>query len=105
MCGISIAIVELFSTIVQIGMPQRTAVSKSSPVMPNAASPMKLTQNLSGAATFAPIVKPEPGAELVRLAPAQITARPRRAIERQQLLARAAGIVRDDRVRPDPPRA
>ena len=54
-----------------IGMPQRTAVSKSSPVMPNAASPMKLTQNLSGAATFAPIVKPEPGAELVRLAPAR----------------------------------
>ena len=60
MCGISIAIVELFSTIVQIGTPHRTAVSKSSPVMPNAASPMKFTQNLSGAATFAPIVNPNP---------------------------------------------
>ena len=60
MCGISIAIVLLFSTIVRIGMPARTAVSKSSPTMPNAASPMKFTQNLSGAATFAPIVSPSP---------------------------------------------
>src|SRR5207253_2969772 len=33
-----------------MGMPQRTAVSKSRPVMPKAASPMKFTQNLSRAA-------------------------------------------------------
>ena len=42
--------------------------------------------------------EPEPGAELVRLAPAEIAARPGRAIERIELLARAAGIVRDDRL-------
>src|SRR5437899_1745705 len=50
----SIAMAELLSTIVVIGMEQRTAVSKSSPVMPNAASPMKFTQNLSGAAQQVP---------------------------------------------------
>src|SRR5579883_1805220 len=36
--------------------------------------------------------KAEPGAELVRLAPAEIAARPGRAIERMELLARAARI-------------
>jgi len=40
--------------------------------------------------------QPEPGAELVRLAPADIAARPGRPVERVQLLARAAGIVGDD---------
>ena len=67
--------------------------------MPNAASPMKLTQNLSGAATLAPMARPETGAELVRLAPAQITARRGGAVERQQLIARAAGVVGHDRSR------
>src|SRR5262245_52079308 len=43
-----------------MGIPQRTAVSKSRPVMPNAASPMKFAQNLSGAATLAPMIKPSP---------------------------------------------
>ena len=43
-----------------MGMPQRTAVSKSSPVIPNAASPMKFTQNLSGAASLAPMIRPRP---------------------------------------------
>ena len=57
---VSIAIVELLRTTVQMGVPERTAVSKSSPVMPKAASPMKLTQNLSGAATLAPMVRPSP---------------------------------------------
>jgi len=37
-----------------------TAVSRSSPVMPNAASPMKFTQNLSGAAALAPMIRPSP---------------------------------------------
>jgi len=41
-------------------MLQRTAVSKSSPVMPNAASPMKFTQNFSGAASLAPMMSPSP---------------------------------------------
>jgi len=56
----SIAMAELLRTIVVMGMPQRTAVSKSSPVMPNAASPMKFTQNLSGAASLAPMIRPSP---------------------------------------------
>src|SRR2546422_6715630 len=51
---------ELLRTTVVIGMPHRTAVSKSSPVMPNAASPMKFTQNLSGAASLAPMIRPRP---------------------------------------------
>ena len=54
------AMAELLSTTVRMGMPQRTAVSKSSPVMPKAASPMKLTQNLSGAASLAPMIRPSP---------------------------------------------
>ncbi|MYB84264.1 MAG: hypothetical protein F4X54_05925 [Chloroflexi bacterium] len=57
---VSMAIVELFDTIVMIGMPLRTAVSKSRPVMPNAASPIQLMQTLSGSASFAPIAKPSP---------------------------------------------
>ena len=40
----------------------------------------------------------EPGAELVRLAPADIAARPGRPVERVQLLARAARIMSDDRL-------
>ena len=40
------AMVELFSTTVRIGIPLRTAVSKSSPVIPKAASPMKFKTNL-----------------------------------------------------------
>ena len=60
MCRVSIAMLELLNTMVRIGTPQRTAVSKSSPVMPNAASPMMLTQNLSGAAIFAPMFSPSP---------------------------------------------
>jgi hypothetical protein len=42
--------------------------------------------------------EPKPGAELVRLAPAEIAARPGRAVERIELLARAARIMRDDRL-------
>ena len=50
----------VLSTTVQMGRFSRTAVSKSSPVMPKAASPMKFTQNLSGAASFAPMARPSP---------------------------------------------
>ena len=52
--------VEFLSTTVQMGRFSRTAVSKSRPVMPNAASPMKFTQNLSGAASLAPMARPSP---------------------------------------------
>ena len=54
------AMLELLSTTVRMGTPQRTAVSKSRPVMPKAASPMKLTQSLSGAASLAPMTRPRP---------------------------------------------
>src|SRR5271166_5995871 len=40
--------------------------------------------------------EPQPGAELVRLAPADIAARPGRPVERVELFAWAAGIVGDD---------
>ena len=56
----SAAMVELFSTTVMMGMLERTAVSKSSPTMPKAASPMKLTQTLSGWASLAPMTSPSP---------------------------------------------
>ena len=60
MWSVSTAIVWLLNTTVQIGASTRTADSKSRPVMPNAASPMKLTQNLSGAASLAPMMRPRP---------------------------------------------
>ena len=41
-------------------MRLRAAVSMSMPVMPKAASPMKLTQSLSGAASLAPMMMPSP---------------------------------------------
>ena len=41
-------------------MRSRTAVSKSMPVKPIAASPQKLMQSLSGFASFAPIASPSP---------------------------------------------
>src|ERR1700722_20828924 len=44
----------------QKGMRSRTAVSKSIPVKPIAASPQTLMQSLSGAASFAPIASPSP---------------------------------------------
>src|SRR5437870_12802846 len=51
---------ELFNTMVVIGIPHPTAVSKSRPVIPKAASPMKFTQNLPGAASLAPMISPRP---------------------------------------------
>ena len=55
MIGSSIAIEKLFSSTLRIGMFSRTAVSKSMPVMPIAASPQTLRQVFSGEETFAPI--------------------------------------------------
>ena len=56
----SIAIEKLFSRIERIGIRSRTAVSKSIPVKPIAASPQTLMQSLSGFASFAPIASPSP---------------------------------------------
>ncbi len=56
----SIAIEKLFSRIDMIGMRSRTAVSKSMPVKPIAASPQTLMQSLSGLASLAPIARPRP---------------------------------------------
>ena len=50
----------LFRTTVVIGAPSRTEVSMSRPDMPNAPSPMKFKQNLSGLANFAPIINGMP---------------------------------------------
>ena len=60
MIGSSIAIEKLLSRIERIGMRSRTAVSKSMPVKPMAASPQTLMQSLSGCASFAPIARPRP---------------------------------------------
>src|ERR671939_364373 len=54
----SIAIEKLFDRIARIGSRSRTAVSKSMPVKPIAASPQKLMHSLSGAASFAPLAMP-----------------------------------------------
>src|SRR5262249_61985233 len=40
----------------------------------------------------------EPGAERVRLAPPEVAARRHRAVEGQELVARAPGVVGDDRL-------
>ena len=60
MIGSSIAIEKLLSRIDRIGMRSRTAVSKSMPVKPIAASPQTLMQSLSGWASLAPIARPRP---------------------------------------------
>ena len=46
----------LFSTTVVIGAPARWAVSVSIPDMPNAPSPIRFRQKLSGFASFEPII-------------------------------------------------
>jgi len=56
----SIAIEKLLSRTDRIGMRSRTAVSKSIPVKPIAASPQTLMHSLSGAASLAPIASPKP---------------------------------------------
>ena len=56
----SIAMQKLLSRIDRIGMRSRTAVSKSMPVKPMAASPQTLMHSLSGWASLAPIASPRP---------------------------------------------
>jgi hypothetical protein len=56
----SMAMEKLFSRMERIGMRSRTAVSKSMPVKPMAASPHTLMQSFSGAASFAPMARPSP---------------------------------------------
>ena len=52
--------VRLLMTMLVIGISARTAVSISVPVWPNARSPMKFMQNLSGLAIFEPIASGMP---------------------------------------------
>ena len=56
----SIAMQKLLSRIERIGMRSRTAVSKSMPVKPIAASPQTLMHSLSGWTSFAPMASPRP---------------------------------------------
>ena len=56
----SMAMLKLLSRIDRIGIRSRTAVSKSMPVNPIAASPQTLMHSLSGRASFAPIASPRP---------------------------------------------
>ena len=60
MTGSSMAIEKLLSRIDRIGMRSRTAVSKSMPVKPMAASPHTFTQVFSGRASLAPMARPSP---------------------------------------------
>ena len=81
-----------------IGIRSRTAVSKSMPVKPIAASPQTLMQSLSGLRELGAHRKPEAVAELGGLAPAEIGEGLDRLPERRELVARAAGIMGDDGV-------
>src|ERR1700727_1616364 len=56
----SIAMEKLFIKHDRMGMRSRTAVSKSMPVKPIAASPQKLMQVLFGCISLAPIARPRP---------------------------------------------
>src|SRR3984885_6275649 len=56
----SIAMEKLFIRQDRMGIRSRTAVSKSIPVKPIAASPQKLMQVFSGYTSFAPIANPSP---------------------------------------------
>src|ERR1041384_5816242 len=98
----SIAIEKLLNRIDMIGSFSRTAVSKSMPVKPIAASPHTLMPSfagLAGLAGLAPLGVAGPGAELRGLAPADVGERRRAAPERRELVAGATGVVRDDGVR------
>ena len=55
-----LVITPLLSTTVTIGISDRTAVSTSSPDIPNAASPIRLITLFSGAASLAPMDSPSP---------------------------------------------
>ena len=91
-------IIELFSTIVVIGILDLTAVSKSSPTIPKAASPMKLTQNLSGLASFAPMTRPSPVPSACDLPAPQVRPGHRGDVERRHLVSRTTRVVGDDRL-------
>src|SRR5258707_15489795 len=93
----SIAMLKLFSRIDMIGIRSRTAVSKSMPVKPIAASPQTLMQSL-WFCQFGAHGEPQTVAKLRGLAPADIGQRLDRLPERRQLIARAARIGGDDGV-------
>ena len=65
-----------------IGSRSRTAVSTSMPAVPNARSPMMLMTSLVGIGELGAERHAEPGAELGRLAPAEVAARRDRLEER-----------------------
>ena len=54
------AMQKLLKRMDKMGIRSRTAVSKSMPVMPMAASPHTLMQSLSGRASLAPSASPNP---------------------------------------------
>ena len=56
----SIAMLKLLNRMDRIGSRSRTAVSKSMPVKPMAASPQTLMHSLSGRASLAPMASPRP---------------------------------------------
>ena len=58
--GSSMAMQKLFERMDRIGIRSRTAVSKSIPVKPMAASPHQLMHSLSGCSSLAPIASPNP---------------------------------------------
>ena len=60
MIGISMAIEKLLNSTDKIGILSRTAVSKSMPVKPIAASPQTFMQSASGLASLAPMASPSP---------------------------------------------
>ena len=82
----------------RMGMRSRTAVSKSMPVKPIAASPQKLMQSLVRLRQLGTHRQAETHAKLRGLAPADIGHRLGGHPERRDLVARAAGVVRDDGV-------
>ena len=71
MIGSSMAMEKLLSRIDRIGMRSRTAVSKSMPVKPIAASPHTLMQSLSGQRELGAHGQAQAVAELRGLAPAE----------------------------------
>src|SRR6185437_8164522 len=94
----SIAIEKLLSRIERMGMRSRTAVSKSMPVKPIAASPPQVDAEFFGFRELGAHREAEPHAELRRLAPADIAHRLGRDPEGRDLVSRAARVMRDDGV-------
>ena len=81
---------------VVMGMPQRTAVSKSRPRHAEGGVAHEIHAELVGRRELGAHDQAQPRAEGVRLAPAHVAPGRRGAVERHELVPWAAGIVRDD---------